>query len=271
MLLGEEKTIKLFKVILSIILALACLILAQQIIFKSKQNQQEKFDYSEVRHIRYGLFSINEWEKQISVIVSEEVKGLDIVNSNGAEVKKIVEAQLNVLIDKVAERIKKANEGSISGKLKQSVIDTVVDMKDVKAGIPEYADEIIAEMNKSKNKKTVRKVVEKKVKEYFKKTFEEQDLSQLEQILARTASPNKESAQQKLSEAVAKHQPELFRLAWIFILVATLQFTVSGFSKGTLPPTQYLLLILTLGALLAAGVATPMIDLEAKISEMKFT
>jgi hypothetical protein len=263
--------IKTFKTILSIILAIGCIVLAQQIIVKAKQNQQEKQDYSEVRHITYGLFSINEWEKQISVIVKDELKDIDLVNSNAADLKKVVESQLDVLIDKVEERIRKANKGSVSGLLKQTVIDTVVDMKDVKAGIPSYADEIIAEMNKSKNKKTVKKAVERKVKEYFKETFEEQDRSQLDRVLARTASPDIETARTKLADAVAQHQAELFQLAWMLMAVACIQFAISGFSKGTLPPTLTILLLLTLLALLSAGVATPMIDMEAKISEMKFT
>lgn len=263
--------IKTFRVILSILLAAGCIFLARQIIVKSIDAQQEKQDFAEVRHIRYGLFSINEWEKQISVIVSDELKQMDFVNSNAADLKKLVESQLDVLIDKVAERIKETNKGSFAGKIKQSVIDNVVDIKDIKKGIPSYADEIIAEMKKSKNKKTMRKVVEKKVKEYFKETFEEQDLSLLEKVLVRQATEDKELARKKLADAVAKHQPELFRLAWIFIGLAILQFTLAAFGKDSLPPVQYIMLLLTLTALLASGVATPMIDLEAKISEMKFT
>ncbi|RYZ51992.1 MAG: hypothetical protein EOP07_20325 [Proteobacteria bacterium] len=196
---------------------------------------------------------------------------MDLVKTNKAELKSVVESQLNVLIDKVNERIKKANEGSVTGKLKQSVIDTVVDMKDIKAGIPSYADEIIAEMNKSKNKKTMRKVVEKKVKEYFKETFEKQDLTLLESALARAGSPDKKTAQEKLEKAVAIHQEDLSRLAWIFIAVAAAQFALCGIGKKPLPAAQCILLIITLIALLSAGVSTPMIDLEAKISEMKFT
>ncbi|RZA27317.1 MAG: hypothetical protein EOP10_00595 [Proteobacteria bacterium] len=267
----RSRIIKTFKTILSIILAAACVFLAAHIIMKSNDNQQIKNDFAEVRHIRYGLFSINEWEKQISVIVNDEIKNIDLVNSNRAELKKLVESQLNVLIDKVAERIKNANKGSVSGAIKQSVIDNLVDMKEIKEGIPSYADEIIAEMKKSKNKKTVKKVVEKKVKEYFEKTFEEQDLEELKSILARYASPDKESARTTLAEAVARLQPEIFQIAWIFIALAAIQFALCGFGKGPLPKAQIILLTITLVALLSAGVATPMIDLEAKISEMKFT
>lgn len=265
------KVIKTFKTVLSFLLTAACLFLTYKIIVLAKESQQEKQDFAEVRHIRYGLFSINEWEKQISVIISEELKEVDLVKTNAADLKKVVESQLNVLIDKVDERIRKANKGTISGALKQSVINTVVDMKDIKAGIPSYADEIIAEMNKSKNKKTMRKVVEKKVKEYFKETFEEQDLSLLERVLERAGTKDKGLAQKQLSEAVTKHQDDLFTLAWIFIAVAAIQFVLCGLGKGPLPAAQCILLLVTLVALLAAGVSTPMIDLEAKISEMKFT
>ncbi len=267
----EETIIKIFKTILSVLLALGCVFLAQHMIVKSNESQQIKNDFAEVRHIRYGLFSINEWEKQISVIVKDEIQELDLVDSDKADLKKLVEAQLNVLIDKVAERIKDANKGTVSGAIKQSVIDTLVDMKEIKKGIPGYADEIIAEMKKSKNKKKVKKVVEKKVQEYFEKTFEEQDLVQLDNILTRYAKPNKEEAQKFLAEAVAKNKPELFRLGWIFITLAAVQFVICGFGKGPLPKAQILLLMLTLLALLSAGVATPMIDMEAKISEMNFT
>jgi hypothetical protein len=45
---------------------------------------------------------------------------------------------------------------------------------------------------------------------------------------------------------------------------------LSGFSRHPLAPSRYLLLVLSLIALLIAGVTTPMIDLEAKISEMSF-
>jgi hypothetical protein len=43
-----------------------------------------------------------------------------------------------------------------------------------------------------------------------------------------------------------------------------------GFSRQPLAPFQYILLVLSLIMLLIAGVTTPMIDMEAKITEMSF-
>lgn len=259
------------KLILSVILATACLILGQKIIVNSVENQQNKQDYAEVRHIKYGLFSINEWKKQLATIIADELTKLSLSHDNELELKRHVELQLHGLIDNVEAKIKEANKGTVSGWLKQSVINTVVDMKDVKAGIPSYADEIIEQMTQAKSERLLKAAVTKRVKEYFDQTFEEQDLSHLKRILVRTATEDIDAARRKIAEAIDRNQARIFRLAWLAIAIAALQFVLSGLGKGPLPAPQYFLLLLTLAVLLVAGVSTPMIDMEAKISAMKFT
>ncbi|HYX32332.1 MAG TPA: paraquat-inducible protein A [Oligoflexus sp.] len=259
------------KLILSVILAAACLLLCQQIIVNSMANQQNKQDFAEVRHIKYGLFSINEWKRQLALIIADELTKLNLSNANEIELKKHVELQLNGLIDNVEAKIKKANKGTVSGWMKQSVINAVVDMKDIKDGIPSYADAIIVQMTKVKTEKLLKAALAKRVKEYFDQTFEKQDLDVLNSILVRTNTPDIDVARIKLAEEIEKNQALIFQQTWLFIFIASLQFIICGFGKRILPAPQYLLLLLTLAALLVAGVATPMIDMEAKISAMRFT
>ena len=131
---------KLFKLILSILIVLASIVLCQQIILNSTINQSNKKDYAELNHIKYGLFSVDTWKRQISVIIADEINKLYLTNTNEKELKKHIEVQLNILIDKIEVRIKEANEGTAKGWVKQSLINTFVDMKDIKKGIPDYAD-----------------------------------------------------------------------------------------------------------------------------------
>ena len=58
--------------------------------------------------------------------------------------------------------------------------------------------------------------------------------------------------------------------AVLLIILSVILFALSGFSKQLLTPSQYILLVLSLIILLVAGVTTPMIDMEAKISHMSF-
>lgn len=256
---------------LSVIAAAACLFLCQQIIVESIANQQNKQDFAEVRHIKYGLFSINEWKRQLAIIIADEITKLTLSSANEVELKKHVEIQLNGLIDNVEAKIKQSHKGTVSGWIKQSVIDATIDMKDIKAGIPGYADAIIVQMTKVKTEKLLKAALAKRVKQYFDQTFEKQDLSQLNRILVRTATPDIDLARIKLADSIEKNQASIFRQTWLFIVLAALQFLICGFGNKVLPGPQYLLLLLTLAALLVAGVATPMIDMEAKISAMRFT
>ncbi len=181
----------------------------------------------------------------------------------------MLEAQLSQLIDGVNKKIEDKNKKSVKGKLKQAFINTFVDIKDIKAGIPQYADEIMKLMQKPKSKRKLKGLLLEKVDNYFENTFEEQDMSQINGIVVRTGAIDIPDAKVKLVESIAAAQNQIFYLTWILIALSITIFVIAGLSK-TLPSAQYIFLILVLFVLLISGVTIPMIDLEAKISEMSF-
>ena len=67
---------KQFNLILPIIIVIASIILCQQIISNSITNQNNKNDYAELNHVKYGLLSIEEWKLQITVILADEINKL---------------------------------------------------------------------------------------------------------------------------------------------------------------------------------------------------
>lgn len=256
------------KTILYAIIFTVVAILGQQIISLSMDNQIRKQDYSDINNIKYGLFSVNQWKEQLSAIINTEVSNLDL-SENKEQIKPMLETQLNQLIDGVNKKIKDKNKKTVNGKIKQAFINTFVDIDDIKSGIPQYADEIIKMMEKPKTKKSLKGLIQDKVNTYFENTFEEQDLTAIDAILQRTGSSTHEEAKIKLNDSIADAQKKIFLLTWIVIMIAIGLFVVAGFSKD-LPSSQYILLVMVLFVLLIAGVTIPMIDLEAKISEMSF-
>lgn len=255
----------------TIVYAIAFIIVAAlgyQIISQSIENQARKQDYSDINNIKYGLFSINQWKEKLSTIINAEVSNFDLTE-NKAEIKPMVETQLNQLIDGVNQKMKDKNKKSVKGKIKQAFINAFVDIKDIKEGIPQYADEIIKLMEKPKTKKKLKGMIQEKVDTYFESTFEEQDLTQIDAIIQRTGAADMEGAKVKLNESIAASQANIFMLTWAIIALGIGIFIMAGFSKS-LPSSQYIILVLILFVLLIAGVTVPMIDLEAKISEMSF-
>ncbi len=261
---------RLFNLILSLIIIVASVILCQQIISNSISNQQNKTDYAELNHVKYGLFSVDEWKRQITVILAEEINKLYLSKANERVLRKHIEVLLNTLIDKVDKNIRADNADTAGGRLTQSFIDMFVKLDDIKKGIPEYADAVIHEMTKAKTRRQIKAVLNKQLDQYANKTFDTQLTSQLASILLRTDSRDIETARIKLDQEISVKHELIFKEVILLIILSVILFALSGFSRQTLAPSRYVILILSLVVLLIAGVTTPTIDMEAKISQMSF-
>jgi hypothetical protein len=261
---------KLLKLFLSLIIIIASVILCHQIISNSISNQKNKTDYAELNHVKYGLLSVDEWKQQITLILNEEINKLYLSRANERELRKHIEVLLNTLIDQVDKKIREGNSGSAKGRAKQSFINIFINLEDIKKGIPEYADAIIHEMTKSKTRGQIKTMLNKQLEQYVSQTFDTPDTSQISRILLRTDSKDIEGARIKLNEAILVKQNLIFWESILLIILSVILFAWSGFSKRPLAPFRYILLVLSLIILLIAGVTTPMIDLEAKISQMSF-
>ncbi len=261
---------KIPKLVLFSIAVLIAFALGLKIVHLSKQTQYLKQQYAEINNIKYGLFSVNHWKIQLSEIINSEIKDLDIME-NRKEIKPVIEAQLNELIDGVNKKIADKNRKSFKGSLKQAFINTFVDIKDIKEGIPQYADAIIKIMEKPKNKKKLTGVLLDKIEDYFDKTFEVQDLSAVNAIVLETGAKDILEAKLKIDDSIAQNQLQLAKFSWLLIGLSVLIFVISGINRIPLTSLQYLMLVAILFILLFTGVSTPMIDLEAKILEMSFS
>jgi hypothetical protein len=261
---------KLLNLTLSIIIVIASVFLCQQIISNSLVNQKNKNDYAELNHVKYGLLSIEEWKQQITVILADEINKLYLSKANEKVLKKHVETLLNTLIDKVDKKIREGNEKTTGGKITQSFINTFINLDEIKKGIPEYADAVIHELTKAKSKRQIKAVLNKQLKEYSEQTFDTQETSQLSSILARTGTKDIESARNKIDIDISIMNDLIFVQAFVLIILSVILFALPGLSTQPLPPSIYILLVVSLVTLLIAGVTTPTIDMEATISQMNF-
>ena len=212
--------------------------LCQQIISNSISNQKNKNDYAELNHIKYGLFSVNEWKRQITVILAEEIDKLYLSKTNERELRKHVIVQLNTLIDKVDKKIREVNAGSAEGWVKQAFINIFVSLDDIKKGTPEYADALIREMKKSKTKGQIRSMLNEQLKQYLSQTYDTLGTAQLNGILLRTDSKDIQSARIKLDKTISVKNGLIFKEAILLIALSAILFALSRFRRaipGPLP------------------------------------
>jgi hypothetical protein len=255
---------------LPLILLAASLFLSLHIITNSFANQKNKIDYAELNHIKYGLFSVDEWKRQITVILAAEIRDLYLSKKNERDLRGHIEILLNTLIDKLDSNIRQGNSDSVDGWVKQLFINIFLSIEDIKKGIPEYSDAIIRELTKAETRGQIRALLGRQVGQYLNQTHATQNMSHVRRVLLRIDSPDIENARVRLNGMIAGKNALLLDEAVLLILLSVLLFALSWFSRRPLASPRYLLLVLSLVMLLVVGVATPMIDLEAKISQMHF-
>jgi len=258
------------KLIFSALAVLVSVVLCQQIVSNSIANQQNKNDLAELDHVKYGLLSIDEWKRQVTIILAEEINKLYLSRADKRVLRKHIKVLLNTLIDKVDKKIREENADTASGRLTQTFIDLFVDLDTIKKGIPEYADAVIKEMDKATTRRQVRTALKKQLEQYSSVTFDLRNTPKLGGILLRTNSADVETARLKLRGEIAHRQGVLEKEAAALVLLAVTVFSLAGFSKHGLPAIHYVTLVLILIGLLFTGVTTPAIDMEAKISQMSF-
>jgi hypothetical protein len=262
--------LKKIRIAISVALLSTIIYLCHQIVSLSLENQTDQQDYAEINDIKYGLFSINQWKIKISQIVNEEISKFDVSGEDKKQLKPMVEKQLDKLIDNVYEKIAMVNEKSFKGQVKQVFIDTFVDVKDIKAGIPGYADDVIKILERPKTKTQVKGMLLERMEDYFLKTFENQDVTAINAVLAKMGGHDIQTTKDLLDRKIAHNMASIYQKTWLVVGLSSLIFILGFFSRKKLWTSEYVIMVAALFALLTAGVTTPMINMEAKITEMIF-
>ena len=261
---------KQFNLVISAVLVVLLAFLCAHIIANSLSNQKNNTDYAELHNIKYGLLNVDEWKGQIKAVLAGEIDKIDLSRPDAMVLRKNIEDQLNALIDKIYNQVREANAKSPAGWFKQSFINIFVNVEAVKKAIPEYTDSLIHEMTRPRTKNQIKTILNKQLERYSKETFSPQDITPINRILARTNSNTVESARITLDSMIYAGKSVVKRDAVLMIAAGVIIFLLAGFSVRPLTPAGYIVLVLTLITLLAAGVTTPMINMEAKISQLKF-
>ncbi len=259
-----------FSAIMPLMIIIASAVLCALFISHSLANQRDKVDRAVLNHIRYGLFSVEEWKKQVTVILGGEINNLYLNKTAERELRKRLERLLNTLIDTVYERVREENSKSAGGRFKQSVIDTVVNLDDIKKGVPQYADAVMHELTKAKTKKQVKTLLNQQLERYIGETFDVQNRSLINAVLQRVDAPDPATARDKLDSDIAARQRLIRNEAIALAILPIMLFSWTALARHRITPLRYVILLLSLAVLLVAGVTTPMIDMEARISRMSF-
>lgn len=239
-------------------------------VFKTEtEKRKTKEDLIELSKIKYGLFSVDEWKRILSDIITKKIEDFNLEGANREKMRDEISTFLYKQINEFEERYYEEKGQTFFGFLQSGVAAVTGTFGELKKNIPTFTEEILNFMNKPKNRKAIREFIIKKLNDYADKTFAKIDYSTHDRIISEYGFENRDAAvvglKLKIEQLENKNRP--YQVGLIILGVITGLFI--GFSSR-ISKAEYLLLTTICFVFLLAGLLLPMIEIDARVSEMSF-
>ncbi|MEO8068334.1 MAG: paraquat-inducible protein A [Flavobacteriales bacterium] len=228
-------------------------------------------DAMELSQVTYGLFDPTEWKVVISAILEKKVAEFELTPANREQARTHLIALMTDLLNEVEQVMHSRNkQKGFGGLVKNVLMDVLVDVDDIRSGIPRYADLMLDYVNDPANKEEMQCFIIDQLNTLSDKTEGLVDRSLLYAVMKRYGTADRSASM----AIIIPRMQELKRLeTWYLVLLGT-TCLILFLLAATAPVRERMPLIATLlGGLviLVVGLLLPMIDIEASISEFSFT
>ena len=236
----------------------------------TKKESEYRKDLIELSQIKYGLFNVDEWKEIVSEIITIKIEEFKLDESNRPEMERKVSSLLYRAVDGLEHSYYQENSKSIFGIFKGGVAMVTNVFGQIRRDVPEFTVQILDFLNEEDNRDKIKGFLLKKLEEYSDDTFSKTDYSQIDRILTKYSSPNTEEAKSMLSNAIAKSSNfnVLGKITLIFLAILT--GLILLFDQNV-ELEDFSLFLLISFVYLCLGLLLPMIQIDARISEMSFS
>jgi len=244
-----------------------------------------KTDLAEMNNVRYGLLDADQWVSRVSAVLQRRINEFELTDTNRPQIKQAVEQALDALLVQVEQYLRQRNleaGGSwldqLKGAIQQRLQDLLIDFDALRRKVPEYADAVVAELSKPEARREIQAQLVAFLQKAADSSFAKTDRATLESVLARYGCTRPQACTPEIDARIAESsRPLLYQVAAIFALVGILfLICLTPPSKRVMAPgtpalDRYQLTLLTVATLilLAGGILTPMIEIEARITELR--
>lgn len=251
--------------------------LATQLVVTLREQQRMSQDLAELDDVKYGLLDPNAWVEHLSGILEKKINEFELEPDNRAAIKLSMNRMLDTLITEVDRFMRRQNlqqQGSwwkrTSGKFKQSFQDIFINIQDIKTAIPEYADQILTELNKPGAREELNRFLKKMITDLSSSSFAPVDYTAIEAIQQRYACQEWKFCRGMLEARLGQQREQAMQLALALFGLTLALFILIRLESPQPPPSRFLALTCAATILMACGVLTPMIEVEARITELRF-
>jgi len=238
------------------------------------EQKRIKEDYSLSNNITFGLFSVDRWGDKISAVVDRKVKGFNLTKSQKADMQQEVEKQLHGMVNKAVAEVTRPQKG-LGAKLKKLAFNTFVDVKEIHALVPSFSRTIVTKVTSPRSLKKLKSVAAGKLDELEAQTYDRSDqtISSVERSIYQKYNVNDDASFDKV---VNSKLNEIKGLSYQFAIGMTACIAIALLlwlllrKRVNLEVTLFIISLLFAFILLAVGVSSPIIEVDARIQSLEF-
>jgi hypothetical protein len=262
-----------FRLIASLLLLAAAVVFTRSTIDGLESRRRLRSELAEISHVRYGLLNADQWVSRLVPILNAQIDSIDL-SANSASLRPVVEKALYRLLDDVKEKMsaKPAQPAAgLGGMLQGNGMIANMMIGALRPHVPEYTGVVLAQLGSRDTKDAVKNYIRGVLADGAKNTFSNTDTSWHDAILHQYGCTDVRACQEKLGGMIRDQQTQVLERSAAVLLACAAGFVLLLSRRGKLRRSTTVVLLLFCMTLLVGGVVTPMIEVEAKISQLKMT
>jgi fumarate reductase subunit D len=261
----KAKNIQVVILIAAVAISIFCTI---QIIRYSAAKKTLDIHYAELINVKYGLLNPDQWKAQINSILSKKIDAFDMTADNINTAKSNVEQLLYFAIDEAEKINAERSTQSLEGLLRSTVTSFAIDFDDIRRNVPTIAQDIINKFRGTSDLVEFKGFLKQILQNYLFKKGNNTNMANYNAILALYKQNNAEQCKQLIASQSKQHLNTIIMYAIILLaLFACLIIFYWYHSTGI----NYASVTCASICLLLCGVSTPMISLDARISQLSIS
>ena len=233
-----------------------------------------RMEMAEMGHVRYGMLNADRWVEQIVPILNGKIDELDLTAQTTTSLRPTVEKALYKLLDQVKEQMNpKPVPGAAGGGFaaQASAMMANLMIANLRPRVPEFARLVLKELGGPESKQAVRKYLEGVLADGAHSTFSAVDMTWYSSILKLHGCADAAACRELLGNRIREADERIAGWSLGALGATALAFVLLLAGTHVLRWFDVLVLLLFCVTLLAGGVLSPMLEVEAKLSQLTLT
>lgn len=224
-----------------------------------------KEDLVELSKVKYGIFSVDEWKSIVEAVITKKVQEFNFEELPKEEIRMRIEKLLYKITGDLKTSFKEEK-----GFLPKAVANITGIFEKMEKDVPDITGTIMNFVEDPNNRKAIKTFALNKLDDLTDKTFSQMDYTIYDAVIEKHGCLTKEETITKLNAEIDSRDRAIKPLKFLLFLLAFLAAVILLFGKN-LTKHEFLFLTLITLCFLATGLLLPMIEIDARISEMRFS